>query len=154
MTKLGRGGFTIVELIMVLVILGLLAGLGMLKYIDLKATARTAALAGDVRSVELAVLNYHAEFETWPAEAGAGLVPTGLASFLPGGLNASFDRQFYMLDYQNIDLGGTSLIGVAVTSSDPRQLAKFISTFSGRGPFYLYGGALTYVISAPVGTLP
>jgi len=140
-----------IELLMVLVILGLLAGLGLMKYIDLKAAARTTALAGDVRSIELAVLNYYAEFETWPAETGAGAVPTGLASLLPGGLNVSFDRQFYMLDYQNIDLGGTPLIGVAVTTTDAKLMSKFISTFSGRGPFYQYGGTLTYIISAPVG---
>jgi len=151
MIRTRRAGFTIIELLMVLIIIGLLAGLGLMKYIDLKATARTSALAGDVRSIELAVLNYYADFETWPAETGAGAVPTGLASFLPGGLNTSFDRQFYMLDYQNISLGGASLIGVAITSTDAKLMGKFISTFSGRGPFYLYGGTLTYVISAPVG---
>jgi len=151
MTRTRRAGFTMIELLMVLVILGLLAGLGLLKYIDLKATARTSALAGDVRAVELAVLNYYADFEAWPAEVGAGTVPTGLGSLLPGGLNVSFDRQFYMLDYQNIDLGGSPLIGIAVTSTDAKLMSKFISTFSGRGPFYLFGGTLTYVISAPTG---
>src|SRR5690606_22591140 len=82
--KRRRRGFTLIEMLMVMVILGLLSALGLLKNIDLRATARTAALAADFRSVTVAALNHYADKDEWPPETGAGAVPAGLAPYLPG----------------------------------------------------------------------
>lgn len=147
-----RRGFTMVELLMVLIILGLLAAIALLKYIDLRNSARAAALAGDFRSVQVAAFNYYADHESWPAETGTGVVPAELTSYLPGPLAGSFDRGVYQLDYENVMIGGsTPLIGVSVVSADARLMAKFIQTFSTDTPFFLYGGKLTYIISGPGG---
>lgn len=148
----GRRGFTLIELLVVVLVIAILSGIGLLKYIDVRNTARTASLAGDVRAVQVGVLQYYADFEQWPAETGAGLVPAGLGPYLPGGLNQSFDRTEYVLDYQNLTVAGTPLIAVAITSADARLLAKFIATFAGRTPFFLSGGTLTYLIAGPGGT--
>jgi prepilin-type N-terminal cleavage/methylation domain-containing protein len=144
-----RPGFTIVELLVVIVVLSVLAGLGLLKYIDLRNTARTASLVADVRAVTVGAFGYYADYATWPPEAAAGQVPVGLQPYLGGELSVSFDRVFYQLDFENIDLGGTPMVGVAVHSADPQLLAKFIATYANRGPFFLNGGVLTYVIAAP-----
>ena len=79
-------------MLVVMVVIGLLATIAVLKYIDVRNTARTAALTGDFRAVTVAVMNYYADHEVWPPETGAGQVPAGLASYLPGALTQSFDR--------------------------------------------------------------
>ena len=149
--KRRRRGFTLIEMLMVMVILGLLSALGLLKYIDLRATARTAALAADFRSVTVAALNYYADKDEWPPETGAGAVPAGLAPYLPGGLTTTFARPEYSLDFENIPVEGSPLIAVSVTTTDPKLMGKLISTFSNRTPFFMNGGKLSYLISGPGG---
>lgn len=147
-----RRGFTLIEVLMVMIVLGLLASIALLKYLDLRNTARTAALTGDFRSITVAVVNYYAEHEDWPPESGAGQVPNGLLPFLAGDLAGSFDKPEYTLDYDNLTASGTPLIGVSVTTTDTRLMAKFIQTFGSRAPFFQTGGSrLTYLIHGPGG---
>ena len=49
-----RAGFTFVELMTVIIVLGLLAGIAILKYIDLTHRARAAQAAGDLEAVRIA----------------------------------------------------------------------------------------------------
>lgn len=147
-----RRGFTLIEMLMVTIILGLLASLGMLKYIDLRGTARVASLTGDVRSVTVAALNYYADHNEWPPEAGGGQIPGGLEPYLPGGLAASFDRTYYTLDYDNVAAGANPLISISVSSSDPKLMAKFVNAFATKYPFYMSGDRLAYLIAGPGGT--
>ncbi|MBX3145534.1 MAG: type II secretion system protein [Gemmatimonadales bacterium] len=147
-----RGGFTLVEMLMVTLIIGMLASLGMLKYIDLRSTARVASLTADFRSVTVAALNYYADHDVWPPEAGAGQTPQGLAQYLPGGLAASFDRTDYVLDYDHVAAGNFPLISVSVSSSDTKLTAKFVNAFSTKYPFYMNGDRLAYLIAGPGGT--
>lgn len=146
-----RAGFSLIELLVVMVILGLLASIAVLKYIDLRASARTAALTQDFRSVTVAALTYYADKEEWPPEAGAGLVPTGLEGYLPGGLSASLTRPEYVLDYDNQSVAGSPLVSIGVTTSDARLLAKMVATFTGKSPFYVTGSTLSYLIAGPGG---
>ncbi len=151
MTGLNRRGFTLVELLIVVVVLVVLAGVAVLKYIDLRATAQTAAVAGDIRSVTVAVFNFYAEYEAWPEESGPGQVPSGLGKFLPGGLNEDLTRPDYTLDYENIKLEGTPLIGVSVSTTNLKLQNKLLSTFATKSPFFLNGSKITYLIAGPGG---
>ncbi len=139
-------GFTLVELLVVMTVLSILAGLGMLRYIDMKNSARAAAVAGDFDVVKVATYNYWADFDAWPANAGAGAAPPGMAPYLPGGF--SFTRPDYTLDFENL---GTSpgvpyQIGVTVTSTDAKLMAKLIQYLGTKAPFFVAGNALTYMI--------
>lgn len=120
-----RGGFTLVELMVVAAIVGILAGLAIPNLRTMVLRARAAEVAGDLEVIRVAALNYHAENLGWPGEAAAGTVPSELTEFLPD--NFAFDRNGYTLDFENWSLPGglpgdpstTTLIGVSVATDDP-----------------------------------
>lgn len=62
-----KKGFTLIELIMVIVILGVLAAVAVPKYFDLQASARTAAEKGVVGGVRAGILTYFAQNKTYPS---------------------------------------------------------------------------------------
>lgn len=153
MRRLLRRGFTLIELMVVVIVLALLAGIALLKYIDLRNSAIAAQMSQELRAIQVAAFNYYAEKEQWPPEAGAGAVPNGMGPLLPGQLATSFDRGLYLLDYENF--GSTSpdiVIGVSVTSTDEKLFAKFVQYLGTKSPFFLSGSKLTYLITGPGGT--
>jgi prepilin-type N-terminal cleavage/methylation domain-containing protein len=149
-----RAGFTFVELMTVLIVLGLLASLAILKYIDLTHRARAAQAAGDLEAVRIAA--YGAWYETgkWPAEVGPGITPPGLAQYLPAGF--TFNRHEYTLDWENFvpPNGGPSAgmqVGVVVSSSEPRLQRALENALGNKLPFTDVGGELTFIIVGPDG---
>ena len=64
---INRKGFTLIELIMVIVLLGLLAIVAIPKYYDLSANAKTAAEQGVVGGVRAGIYTYFANNKAYPA---------------------------------------------------------------------------------------
>lgn len=62
-----KKGFTLIELIMIIVILGILAAVAVPKYFDLQASAQTAAEKGVVGGVRAGILTYFAQNKAYPA---------------------------------------------------------------------------------------
>jgi prepilin-type N-terminal cleavage/methylation domain-containing protein len=149
-----RSGFTIVELLTVMIVLGLLAGIAVLKYIDLRHRARAAAVAGDLRAVQLAAYGAMYETGSWPAEAGPGAVPPGLVPYLPAGF--SFVRPEYTLDWENfVSPGGGPAMpfqaGVVISADEPRLMHTLEQILGTKLPFISQGGTLTFIIAGPDG---
>lgn len=132
-----RGGFTLIELMIVAAIVGILAGLAIPNLRTMIYRARALEMVGDMEVVKVAALNYNANNHTWPAEAGMGSIPSGLDTYLPD--NYSFVKDGYQLDYENwalpsglpSDPSASRLIGVSVTVDDPTMgnaLLEFLGT--------------------------
>jgi len=62
-----KKGFTLIELIMIIVILGILAAVAVPKYFDLQASAKLAAEKGVVGGVRAGIYTYFAQNKAYPA---------------------------------------------------------------------------------------
>ena len=95
----GREGFTLIEILMVVVIVSILAALAQPNLHRALVRARAVEVLADIDVVESAVHEYQASTNNWPEDRTAGEIPGGLESFLPGGFD--FTKEEYTLDYDN-----------------------------------------------------
>lgn len=70
-----RKGFTLIELVMVIVVISVLAAIAIPKFIDLQANAKQAACDGNLATIRSAVAAYYAK----TAVAGSAAFPTTLS---------------------------------------------------------------------------
>lgn len=138
-----RRGFSFIELLTVMIVIGILASIALLKYRDFTNEALAARVGTDVQTVRLAALNYYTDTEQWPAETGPGQVPAEIVRYLPDGWR--FSPGAYELDWEN--LGG--VVGVTVRSSRAGLIAKLVQRFVRGNPFIDLGGEVMYIIAAP-----
>jgi prepilin-type N-terminal cleavage/methylation domain-containing protein len=148
-----RWGFTLVELFVVIVILGILSSVGLFKYIDMREQAYAAKVAADLNSTKVAAITAWTDTETWPPDAGPGIEPVEIRAHLPG--NVHFVNTDYTLDWDNLSGGGGGgpyLVGVSVTTTNATMMTHLTRTLGTTYPYILIGGRLTYIIVDNTGT--
>lgn len=142
----GRRGFSFVELLVVLTVLGLLVRIGLPRYNQLRKQAQSRAAVADVRVVRDAVINYRQDRGTWPNETGAGQIPPGLATYLPQGFD--FNRSAYTLDYEFWP-GGTDptggVIALAIDTSDAELAAQLRKLGASGLAHFVAGNKITFI---------
>ena len=72
----GRRGFTFIEMLTVMIVMGILATLAILRYIDLRDRATASGMASELNGIRLAAYNYWAS-RAISASAGPGIPSTG-----------------------------------------------------------------------------
>ena len=147
-----RRGFTLLEILAVMIVIGVLAGIALVKANDLRNAAIATQVSQEMRAVQVAAFNYFAGKETWPDETGPGAVPEGLAPLLPGPLAGSFNRGDYLLDYDNFGDKDTRIIAISAITDDPKLMTKLVAYLGNKAPaFFVMGTKVTYIISGPGG---
>ena len=74
-----RAAFTLVEIMIVVVIIGLLAAIAIPAFKRVQMSAQTSRAANDFRDFSQAFETYATQNGTWPANASAGVVPAGMS---------------------------------------------------------------------------
>ncbi|MFW5904693.1 MAG: type II secretion system protein, partial [bacterium] len=115
MTLRDRRGVTLIELMVVVLIVGTVAGIAIPHTQRALLRARAVDVMGQLNAMRVAVVNYQADEDAWPEDEPPGVIPGGLESYLPEGF--SFNRDDYRLDYENWT-GGAGLIGVSLRTDD------------------------------------
>lgn len=147
-----RKGFSIVELLVVMTIIGILVRIAMPRYGYIRKQALSRAAIADVRVIRDASLNYHQDRGGWPTETGPGQTPPGLAQYLPQGFQ--FDRGTYEIDFESWPGsspsggpgGGGTLIGVAINTTDPELAAELRKLGASGLPYFVSGTKTTFVL--------
>lgn len=124
-----RKGFSIVELLTVMIVIGLLARIAIPRYSDMKRRAVAAAILGDVHAIRIAAFTHYTENGTFPPDAASGTLPPQLVSNLPTGF--TFTRPDYEYDWHvwtavNGSGNTETLVGITVVVSDPRLIARLV----------------------------
>src|SRR5262245_10183632 len=135
----GRSGFTIIELLLVLVIISILAAIAIPNYRNVIMKARAADLLGRIDVVEHAAQSYLGDNSDWPAESGPGVVPTGVSGYLPASF--LFNGEDYQLDREN----GGGLIGIGIVT-DNQPLGNALIELAGPGRWFVSGNRYVFVL--------
>lgn len=148
-----RRGFTLIEMLMVVIVLGILAGLALPKVRESRRRAEAAAVVGDLSTLRVAALGYFGDANLYPATAAAGVVPTEFVKYLPKNFDfKSKNSTTYRWMRWGTAAGGvvgkaaasSAIIGVTVTSTDQPFLAQIAAVT--QGTMTVSGTTLTWVI--------
>lgn len=143
-----RHGFSLIELMTVMAVIGLLAALGIPRYREMKRRAHSAAVVSDFNTVRVAAYNYFADHATYPPDGAAGAPPAALVPYLPQGFE--FTSATYTLDYDvwPSPLNPSQLVvGVTVTTGDTELINMIARNIRAGGLGLVDPNGYTYIFA-------
>ena len=120
-----RAAFTLVEIMIVVVIIGLLAAMAIPAFIRVQESSQNSRFVSDLRTIAQGFETYATKNGGWPPNAGTGIVPVGMSGEIKDSAwtvakNSVGGR--WNWDFNN--LGVTASIScVNVTASDAQMTA-------------------------------
>ena len=136
-----RKGVTLIEVLIVLLIISIIAAIAQPRITDVIVKARATDAISDMQMIRLAAYNYQTDQQAWPSDVGSGIVPPGLATYLPEGFDLV--KNDYTLDYDYWG-GSPFLLGVTLITPDSvlgRTTLEMLSS-----PKWTAGNKYTWVI--------
>ncbi len=150
----GAGGFTLIELMIVLCIISVLVRIALPTYASIQRDSYASQAAGDLNAIRAAAVAQYEATGTYAPDAPAGLVPAGMGAYLPR--DFSFTRSHYRLDWDNYAVADTSangttsgqILALTVTATDPRVGLQILHTLGRNCTHWSVGDAHTFVIQS------
>lgn len=107
-----RRGFTVVELLIVVCIIGILAAVATPKLQGARAHARAADVVGSMRAVRIAATIYEDSAATWPPTAAIGVSPADLVGYLPRAGVGIFSGNGWSMQWRQVTvmIGGSATV--------------------------------------------
>ena len=84
MRRIRQGGFTLVELLIVIAIIGIIANIAVPHYLQAMRKTRATKIISDFTFLRSEILRYQTETGTWPRGARWGREPRDLRPYLKG----------------------------------------------------------------------
>lgn len=150
-----RPGFSLIELMIVVLVVGIVASIGLPHYQQVLLKARAAEVVGQMDVIKVAAYNYFLDNAGWPADVNRGETPPELASLLPN--DFSFDQGEYMLDWDNWTLpDGTPSnpdtgvqVGISLVTTDEDLGNAFLDLLGAGVSKLSIGDHYTLILEAP-----
>ncbi len=148
MRQTHRRGFTIIELLAVMLIISILATIGIPRYRHAKERALAAAIVADMQQIRSISYQVFATINAWPEDMPPGVVPPSFIQSM--GAGASFSRVGYTLDWDvvNVPVGGEMVQHAALTvrPESPSLVPLIRSQLGAPGNQIISGDAVVLLI--------
>lgn len=141
MSGRGQRGWTMIELLMVMLIMGILVNLAVPALRLIRRRAEAAHVIGDIRVIQIAAQSHAADRGTFPATGQFGEVPATMVPMLPENFEFRYGDVVYRWHRYSLPEGlpafpgQTVLLAVEVRTPTPELAATIRSLYKGRLTF-------------------